>query len=398
MNDRQIPIPRLTAAFSLAAALMFSAAAHTQAVSSQQPERLAYEKNTMEVASEVSASIVAVQLSGVQGMPASGQGMPGGSGFVVDQEGRIITNFHVVARALKDMESENLELASGASISIAYPGDPETKHPARILGANPDIDMAMLELEEPARAPSVSPVRLGDSDQVRVGQKAIVIGNPFGLHSSVTTGIVSAVERERPGLVGIEIPYIQTDAAINPGNSGGPVLNSAGEVIGISNAVLSPVGTFAGIGLAVPVNLLKESFEDMRAGGLSGLTAAALELPDRPRLGLQIGLTVGNYPPPLRQELQLPERGVVVTGVAEGGPADQAGIRGPQKVVTIGPYSFPVGMDVIIGIEGREVAQAIDVQRVVLKRGEGDEVTLTLWRDGSERKVDVELEVVKTGG
>lgn len=399
MHHRESSGPGLTAIFSLAFALAFSPLAHTQTAVDQQPTRLAYEKNTMDVAASASSSVVAVQLSGVQGMPASGQqGLTGGSGFVVDSEGHIITNFHVVARALKDIESEDLELASGASITIAWPGDPESQHPARVLGANPDIDMAMLELEEPGDAPSISPLKLGDSDQVRVGQKAIVIGNPFGLHSSVTAGIVSAVERERPGLVGIEIPYIQTDAAINPGNSGGPVLNSAGEVIGISNAVLSPAGTFAGIGLAVPVNLLKESFDDMRAGGLSGLTAAALELPDRPRLGLQIGLTVGNYPPPLRQELQLPEQGVVVTGVAEGGPADQAGIRGPQKVVTIGPYSFPVGMDIITGIEGQNVARPIDVQREVLKRGKGDEVTLTLWRNGSEREVEVELEVVKTGG
>lgn len=386
-------LPQFLAAATATAAFLLSPAAGAE------PERLADEKNTIEVVNTAGPSVVAVRLSGVQGRPGGGerQGMAGGSGFVVDDEGRIITNFHVVAGALADTEDDSLTLSEDASISVSFGGNPEKQYPVRIRGANPDIDMALLELEEPDKAPKPDPIPLGNSDQVEVGQKAVIIGNPFGLHSSVTSGIVSAVERERPGIVGIEIPYIQTDAAINPGNSGGPMLNSAGEVIGISNVVLSPGGTFAGIGLAVPVNLLRESMEDLRAGGLSGFAAAAAELPEKPRLGLQIGLNMRQYPPSVRRELGLPDRGVAVTSVAEGGPADRAGIRGPQRALTVGPAAFPLGMDIITGIEGKEVNRAIDVQREVLKRSEGDSVTLTLWRDGEEREVTVPLEVVKAG-
>ena len=366
----------------------------------QGPDReqvlLADERNTMEIVDDVSRSVVAVQISGVEGRRgSSGGNRPGGSGFVVDEEGRIITNFHVVASALADIDDEDLQLAEGARITVVYVDDPEDRHPARILGANPDIDMALLELENPADAPRPVAIPLGDSDEVRGGQKAVVIGNPFGLNSSVTTGIVSAVERERPGLVGIEIPYIQTDAAVNPGNSGGPVLDSSGEVIGIANAVLSPLGTFTGVGLAVPVNLLRDNLEQMREGGLSGLAAKAMDLPEQPRLGMQIALAVESYPPPLRKELKMPDQGVVVTGVTEGGPADKAGIRGPRKVAVIGQRSFPVGMDVIVSIEGKSVARPIQLQREVLRHGEGDEVTLTVWRDGETREVEVPLEIVQ---
>ncbi|MBS3805419.1 MAG: trypsin-like peptidase domain-containing protein [Oleiphilaceae bacterium] len=385
----------------LAIQLLFILAASFPPASSAQTDtgRLAYEKNTIEVASKVSPSVVAVRISNGQTRQAQNQprGLAGGSGFVVDDEGLIVTNFHVVSQALADIKSEDLTLAEGAEVTVSFLGDPDTKHAVRIIGANPDIDMALLELEAPGDAPQPPAIRLGDSDDTQVGQKSIAIGNPFGLHSSVTSGIISALERERPGLVGIKIPYIQTDAAINPGNSGGPLLNSAGEVIGINNAVLGPAGIFAGIGLAVPVNLLADNLDKLRAGGLSGLAAEALDLPQRPRLGLEIGLTLDDYPPPLREELNLPPQGVVVTGVAEGGPADKAGVRGPQEVVVAGPFSFPVGMDVIVGVEGRDVARPIDVQREVLERNEGDTLTLTLWRDGQERQAEITLEVLESG-
>ena len=255
---------RLTTAVILTLALLLPGRVAAQ-------ELLADEQNTMNIANTAGPSVVAVRIAGLEGMPSRGseRGLTGGSGFVVDADGLIITNFHVVAGALAKTDDDNLALVDGASISVSYAGNPQQDYPVTLKGANPDIDMALLELKQPDQAPRRDPIPLGDSDQVKVGQKVVVIGNPFGLHSSVTAGIVSGVERERPGLVGIKIPYIQTDAAINPGNSGGPMLNSAGEVIGISNVVLSPAGTFAGISLAVPVNLLHESMSDLKAGGLS---------------------------------------------------------------------------------------------------------------------------------
>lgn len=360
-------------------------------------DRLAYERNTIEVVREVAASVVAVRVR-TNGEPAEtageGQRFAGGSGFVVDGDGRIITNFHVVALVLGEATEESVDLAPGATLTVSFLGSPDEEHPVRIVGANPDVDLALLKLREPDRAPTVEPIPLADSARVEVGQKAIAIGNPFGLHSTVTAGIISAVERQQPGVVGIEIPYIQTDAAINPGNSGGPLLNSAGEVVGINNTILAPAGAFAGIGLAVPSNLLAEAMAELRAGGLSGFAAAAAQLPDRPRLGLQIALQVEDYPRALREQMGLPSHGVVVTDVADGGPADRAGIQGPEAIVLVGGEPFPVGMDVIIEIEGDPVHRPIDLQRLILDREEGDVVTVKVWRDGSELTFDIELEVV----
>ncbi|MFO8152135.1 MAG: trypsin-like peptidase domain-containing protein [Thioalkalivibrio sp.] len=360
-------------------------------------DRLAYEQNTIEVVRQIARSVVAVRVmaeSEPSGAENPGRRFAGGSGFVVDGAGRIITNFHVVAMALGETTDEVVELAPDASLMVSFLDSPDEEHEVRVLGANPDVDLALLELLEPDRAPVVPPIALADSDRVEVGQKAIAIGNPFGLHSTVTAGIISAVEREQPGVAGIEIPYIQTDAAINPGNSGGPLLNSAAQVIGINNTILAPAGAFAGIGLAVPSNLVAETMGELRAGGLSGFAAAAAQLPDRPRLGLQISLRVQDYPEPLREQLGLPDHGVVVTGVSSGGPADQAGIRGPEAIVLVDEQPFPVGMDVITAAEGEPVRRAIDLQRVVLEREEGDVVTVTVWRDGSERSFEIELEVV----
>lgn len=395
MNQLSISFEGMTRLFFISIAFIV-AVAYAEGTQEQQ-DRLAYEQNTIEVVSKVGRSVVAIQISGVESRQSQSQGrqVAGGSGFVVDEEGLIITNFHVVGAALADLENSDLELAEGAEITVVYIDDPEQQHPVSIVGANPDIDMALLKLQDPESAPQPEPIPLGNSGQVEPGQKAIAIGNPFGLNSSITSGIISAVERERPGLVGIEIPYIQTDAAINPGNSGGPLLNSNGEVIGINNAVLSPVGTFAGIGLAVPVNMLRDNLDQMQQGGLTGLAAEALDLPQRPRLGMEIGLTVDNYPPPLREKLEFPEQGVVVTAVADDGPAERAGIRGPKRVAVVGTQAFPVGMDIITEIEGQEVARPIEVQREVLSNEEGEQVTLTLWRDGETRQVEVPLEIVQ---
>lgn len=393
MKRKQIP------AFSTAASLILGwlLAAPTAFAESDHEPRLADERNTVEVADRTSGSVVAVRVSGVESgrqMMRQNEQAPSGSGFVVDEQGRIVTNFHVVAAALADVGEGEIELAEGAGISVTFAGEPDKEHGTRIVGANPDVDLALLELANPEAAPDAAPIPLGDSDQVMVGEKVIVIGNPFGLHSSVTTGVVSAVERERPGLVGLEIPYIQTDAAINPGNSGGPLLNSRGQVTGISNAVLSPIGTFAGVGLAVPVNLLRDNLEELQAGGLSGVVSDAMQLPERARLGLQTGLRVQDYPPPVRERLNMPDHGVVVTEVAEGGPAAQAGLREPQEMMAMGPFGFPVGVDIIVRAEGEPVERPIDLQQVVLEHSQGDEVSLEVWRGGETHQVDVELEVV----
>ena len=360
------------------------------------------EENTVRVVQEYGPSVVAIQIT-VEGVqvhpllqPREQEG--GGSGFIVDEAGRIITNFHVVQPTLSEDALANgvIELRPEASITVSFLGDPDREHPVRVRGANPDFDLALLEFEDPGAASAVAPLRLGDSGEVVPGQKAIAIGTPFGLHSSVTTGIVSAIERQRPGLVGLEIPFIQTDAAINPGNSGGPLLDSDGQVIGVNNAILAPGGRggFIGVGFAVPSNLLRESLGELVAGGLSGVAAAVAEIPDRPRLGLTAGFSVGDYPPGLREELRLPEHGLVVTEVSLGGPADQAGIEPATEGVPLAGQLFPVGGDVITAVEGEPLRRVIELQRVILEREAGDTVKLTVWRDGEARRVEVTLEVV----
>jgi serine protease Do len=324
-----------------------------------------------------------------------------GSGFVVTEEGLIATNFHVVAMALEQPgpEEEALQLRPEAELSVSFIDQPDERFAVRVLGANPDYDLALLEVIDSEQMPKVTALPLGDSDAVVAGETAIAIGSPFGLHATVTSGIISAIERERPGLVGIEIPFIQTDAAINPGNSGGPLFNARGEVIGINNAILaSPVGpqAFIGVGFAVPINLLRDSMAELIAGGLSGVAAAVATIPDRPRLGLSGAFNVEDYPGPLRDELGFPAQGLVVLDVTPGGPTDRAGLTGPTSAVVFAGQPFPVGGDIITAANGQEVRRLIDLQRVVLEHGDGDIVTLTVWRDGEERRVDVRLEVVPT--
>lgn len=361
------------------------------------------EENTIRLVKELGPSVVAVHVTveNVSTVPGTAphELEGGGSGFVVDKQGHIITNFHVIAGALQEeaINKGQLQIRPDASVKILFIEKPGEEFPARVKGVNADYDLAILELEEPDKAPRPRPLTLGDSDHIEAGQTAIAIGSPFGLHSTVTMGIVSAIEREQPGLVGIDIPFIQSDAAINPGNSGGPLFNASGEVIGINNAILSSTmgpGAFVGVGFAVPVNLLKESMEGLMAGGLSGVAAALVEMPNRPRLGLTAALNVEDFPPELRSALKLPEQGVVIGEVAPNSPAERAGLIAPTGVTLVGDQAYPVGGDIIVSVDGKEVERAIHLQQIILEHKAGDVVRLKVWRDGEVREVDVRLEVV----
>jgi S1-C subfamily serine protease len=316
-----------------------------------------------------------------------------GSGFVV-AGGRLITNYHVIADALQD---NDVALLDGATITVAYPGD-ETEYPVRVVGANPDVDLALLELVDPSAAPDVRPVPLGDGD-VRVGQKAIAIGNPFGLANTVTTGIVSAIGRELPSIGRIEVPMIQTDAAINPGNSGGPLLDSQGRLLGVNTAIVAgrSVGGSAGnvgIGFAVPVELVREALPQLEAGGLSGVFAASND-PDRPRLGITIG-ALESVPEAVREALDLPESGLVITAVQPGSAAEAAGLRGPTFDAQVDGGTFPAGGDVVLSADGVALERAEDLQRIVFGKEAGDVVVLEVWRNGAVRSVEVTLSVPPT--
>jgi S1-C subfamily serine protease len=309
-----------------------------------------------------------------------------GSGFVVDADGRIVTNYHVIQAAL---EERSVDLVDGAEITVSFPNDGTV--PVRVVGANALYDLALLELENDGDLPDgLQPIPLGDGSP-RVGQKVIAIGNPFGFESTVTTGIVSAVGRNLQGVGEVNVPLVQTDAAINPGNSGGPLLDSGGRLIGVNTAIIPNVSATGqrgslGIGFAVPSTTLAQVLDELRGGGF-------VSVETRPRLGVTVQ-NVAAYPQSLRERLGLPDSGVAVLQVAEGGAAAEAGLRPSGLSVQIAGQTVPVPDDVITAIDGTPVETVDDLQREVFSREEGDTVELTVIRRGEEITVDVTLAVV----
>jgi serine protease Do len=316
-----------------------------------------------------------------------------GSGFVVDEQGHIATNFHVIEGALQE---NSLERAEGSEVNVVFPGSDE-EYPVSIIGVNALYDLALLQLENPDDLPETAlPLTLANSDELREGQKTIAIGNPFGLASTVTTGIVSATNRQTPftSIGGIFVPMVQTDAAINPGNSGGPLLNSRGEVIGINTAIIPSGGGFSqergnlGIGFAMPSNLLAQNLDAMRAGEYIGKALS------RPRIGVSVvPITDDRYGFTEEQieEFDIPE-GVVVVDVDAGGPGDRAGL---QADLNEQGKALPETSDIILSVDGIPVTKTEELRSIVFPKNEGDVVVLRVWRNGEERDVEVKLEVVE---
>ncbi|MGQ9713167.1 MAG: S1C family serine protease [Anaerolineae bacterium] len=297
-----------------------------------------------------------------QSQPFVQQGV--GSGFVYDKEGHIVTNNHVVEGA------RELEVTFYDDVQV----------PAKVVGTDPDSDLAVIKVD--MHPDELHPVVLGDSDQVRVGERAIAIGNPFGLSGTMTAGIVSAVGRTLSlGASQFSVPQvIQTDAAINPGNSGGPLLNARGEVIGVTTAIQSSDGSNAGVGFAVPSSLVARVVPALIAKGHY----------DHPWLGIS-GRTLS---PGLAQALNLPvERGVQVVEVTPGGPADKAGLKGGSgKTVEFKGVKIEAGGDIILRIDDQPVRKFDDLLVYLMRHTEaGQKVTLTILRDGKEMQVTVTL-------
>jgi S1-C subfamily serine protease len=313
-----------------------------------------------------------------------------GSGFVVDADGSIVTNYHVIRAALQE---SSVELREGAELTVSFAESGTV--PVRVVGANALYDLALLTPENADDVPGdLEPIPLGEGAPL-VGQKVIAIGNPFGFESTVTTGIVSAVGRTLPGVGEINVSLVQTDAAINPGNSGGPLLDSAGRLVGVNTAIIPNIGATGqrgslGIGFAVPSSTLAGVLDELREGGF-------VSVETRPRLGIQVQ-NVGAYPASVRDRLGLPDQGVAVIDVAPDGPADRAGLRPSGMSLQMNGRSLPVPEDVIVAVDGSEIASVDQLQREVFSRDEGDTVTLTVRRDGEEVRVDVTLSVVPTDG
>ena len=317
-----------------------------------------------EVSTRGSRGVVSVDVAAT-----AEDGPAGGSGFVVDEAGHIVTNQHVVEGA----EDISVRFAGGA------------RREAEVVGQDPSTDVAVIQVEAPREA--LRPLTLGDSDSVGVGEPVIAIGNPLNVGISVTTGIVSGLGRpiEAPNSYTIS-DAVQTDAAINPGNSGGPLLDSRGTVIGVNAQIASESGGFEGVGFAVPIDTVKGVVTQLITNGevVHGYIGVSMFPLGIDELSAYAGLSEDE----LEDDYGFPTNGAIVSEITPGGPADRAGIQG-GGTVQIGSISVPVG-DVITEIEDEPVSSSDDVIEVVNYAKPGDELGMTVLTPGeNERHVEV---------
>jgi S1-C subfamily serine protease len=286
-----------------------------------------------------------------------------GSGVILTPDGYILTNAHVVA----DAQKLEVLLLNGKT------------YKAKLIGGDISRDVALIKIDPGAQ--KLPTITLGDSDHLQVGQAVYAIGNPFGLNSTLTTGIISSLGRTLKAQNGrLMENIIQTDAAINPGNSGGALLNSAGQLIGINTAIFSPSGSNAGIGFAIPVNSAKRIVEDLIATGHV----------IRPFLGIEIGMEVN---PHVAEALSLPvKQGLMIARVMHNGPAEKAGLHGAGKVLAIGNRQIPVGGDILISYDNRPATSAERFMNYVESKRPGDTLHLKINRNGQPLDINILLE------
>jgi len=330
-----------------------------------EPSAVTDEQNNIEVYRSISPGVAFINTTSYSqdyfGDVQEGKG--NGSGSVIDTNGDILTNFHVVDGAQK--------------LSVSFGGD--KVYPATLVGGDPDTDLAVIKIDPPAAGLTVVP--LGDSDRLTVGQKVLAIGNPFGLDRTLTTGVISGLQRpirSRPvpgAPTGRPIDAaIQTDASINPGNSGGPLLDKYGKMIGINSQILSPAGGSVGVGFAIPVNIAKRVVPQLIQFGEVR----------RPKLGANL-LPVGSI---ADQGARLPvTAGLIVRNVIQGTSASNAGLRGlsqdPSGNVSLG--------DIIISIDGEKMNDMDDLYRFLDRKQIGDTVQMHLYRNGGNVTLPVRL-------
>jgi S1-C subfamily serine protease len=298
----------------------------------------------------------------VFGFPQQQSSQATGSGFLIDNDGHILTNNHVVEGAKR--------------VDVQLGGTDGATQSAQVVGTDPSSDIAVLKVDDTKGA---QPLQLGDSDKVEVGDPVVAIDNPFGLDRTVTSGIVSALQRQIQAPNGFSISdVIQTDAAINPGNSGGPLIDGDGNVIGINSQIESQSGGNEGVGFAVPIKTAADVVSQLENGGevhraYLGISGADLT----PEIARALNLTV--------------DQGVLVERVLANGPADDAGIKGPTGQATIAGQTFPVGGDIITKVDGKDITGMEDVISAVNDNKPGDEITLTVFSDGQQKDVTVKL-------
>lgn len=353
---------RVVAAGAVIAALLFSgeryvrlffySADSPRPVASREPP-VGEEARSIQIYTQTVPSVAYIFTR--QGRSRSGETSAGtGSGFVWDKAGHIVTNYHVVANA----SELGVVIDRGQVI------------PARVVGSAPWADLAVLELR--TVPDQLTPIPVGTSADLKVGQDVFAIGNPFGLSHTMTKGIVSALDRNLPTASGREVGgVIQTDTAINPGNSGGPLIDSAGRLIGVTSAILAPSGAFAGVGFAIPVDTVNRIVPQLIKHGRAPL----------PGIGVRV------YPEEVAARLGV--EGVVIEGVAPSSSAAKAGLRGVEET------GGGVG-DIIIAANGTRISNVAELARELEKAGIGNTVRLTILRGGSQRDVEVVVQDINT--
>jgi S1-C subfamily serine protease len=301
-------------------------------------------------------------------VPQQGQG----SGFIVDTHGHILTNYHVIESGRQTPQIE---------VTLSN----KRKYKAQVSLTDRPHDLALLQID----APDLKPVVLSDSQNLQVGQKVYAIGNPFGLSGTMTTGIISALRSVRGPEGNLISNAIQTDAAINPGNSGGPLLNSRGEVIGINSLIATDpnaqvqIEQSAGIGFAIPINTAKAVLKDFaQYGRIRRPSLGITSLPIGPDLAQQMGLAA--------------DYGMLIQQVLPGGAAERAGLRGGREQAYLGNTPIYLGGDLIVAIDGRELANQLDLSQIMDEHKAGDTVTVTFLR--GQRKMSVKMVLEEAGG
>jgi S1-C subfamily serine protease len=301
-----------------------------------------------------------------------------GSGFVLDREGRIVTNAHVIT------DGEGGDRDEAEAVFVEFPD--RNVLPAEIVGFDPFADVGLLEVDPPEGF-ELRPLELGDDDELVVGQPVAAIGSPFGEQQSLSVGIVSATDRSVRSLTQFQIEgAIQTDASINPGNSGGPLLDAAARVIGINQQIETSSGANDGVGFAVPISSVKRSVAQLKRDG-------SVEY-------AYIGVSSQALYPQLADKLEVDaDYGGLIAEVVEGGPAEEAGLEGGDDRLRFQGVPYRVGGDTILAIDGHQVVRPDDLARYIAARRPGDEVTLDVLHDGGEReRVEVVLDERPTSG
>ena len=308
-----------------------------------------------------------------QDLFGGGAGVGQGSGFVISDDGEILTNAHVVTDAQAAGTSADINAAK--EVYVQFPDFNQV--PAEIVGFDPYADVALIRVDPDGL--EMNPLELGDIDAIAVGAPVAAIGSPFGEEQSLSTGVISATDRSIDSLTEFQIDgAIQTDASINPGNSGGPLLDSDAEVIGLNQQINTTSGGNEGVGYAVPIDLALRSLDQLRDDGtvdyaFIGVTTQALY----PQLAEKLGLDV--------------DTGALVAEITNGGPADEAGIEGSDTTIDFQGQEVEAGGDVIVAVNGQEIVGESDLPRIVSRLDPGDEATLEVIRDGERQELDVTL-------